>query len=358
MTRMRAGIVGTGGIAGSHARALSAYADQVELVAIAEIDPQRREKFGKEWSVPGRYPTLAAMLERERLDLVHLCTPPGVHATDAITALDAGATVICEKPPCLSLAEFDSILEAERRNPGHFVGIFQHRFGSAGQAARRLIRDGVLGRPLVAVCHTLWYRGDAYYQVEWRGRWDTEGGGPTMGHGIHQIDLLGYLLGDWTEISARAPRLARDVETEDVSLAHMTFANGAVASVVNSVLSPRQESYLRFDFELGTLEVSHLYGYSVDSWRFTPLPGSPAEEHPPWPPEGEDVPSSHRAQLGAVLASLRAGERPPATGASLRRTLEIVTGIYASAFTGRPVRRDELTADNPFYHQLNGGSGA
>jgi predicted dehydrogenase len=164
---------------------------------------------------------------------------------------------------------------------------------------------------------------------------------------------LGYLLGEWSTISAHAPRLARDLETEDASFAHLTFANGCVASIVNSVLSPRQESYLRIDFEYGTLEASYLYDYRLDSWRYTPAPGHTAEPAL-WPPNGPDVPSSHEAQFSEILDSLRAGRRPAATGEGLRRTMEIVTGLYASAFTGRPVLRPELSPDNPFYHHLNG----
>lgn len=174
-----------------------------------------------------------------------------------------------------------------------------------------------------------------------------------MGHGIHQLDLLGHLMGDWEEISAHAPRLARKVETEDISVGYLTFANGAVATMVNSILSPREESYIRLDFVRGTLEVRHLYGHGIDSWTYTPAPGV-HEDPPPWPPSGPDVRSSHQAQLRNVLDSLRHERRPASTGASLRRTLEIVTGIYASAFTGKRVRRSDLTPDNPFYHRLNG----
>ena len=97
-----------------------------------------------------------------------------------------------------------------------------------------------------------------------------------MGHGIHQMDMLLDVLGDWTEVSAIARTQARTMPTEDLSLAHVTFANGAVASVVNSVLSPREESYLRFDFERATVEVTHLYGYGDDDWRVTrPLAAKP-----------------------------------------------------------------------------------
>ena len=81
------------------------------------------------------------------------------------------------------------------------------------------------------------------------------------------------VLGPWQEVSAMAARQARDTETEDVSMALVTFDNGAMATVVNSVLSPRETSVLRFDFERATVEVEHLYGYSDDDWTITPAPG-------------------------------------------------------------------------------------
>lgn len=351
---LRAGIVGTGGIAGAHARGLREHAGRVEIVAGVDIAKDRLDKFCDTWDIAGRYLSLDDMLEQEDLDIVHLCTPPGFHAPDAIKALEAGVTVLTEKPPTVSLEEFDRIVEVEKRSQGHFVGIFQHRYGTAAQTAKQLIDDGKLGRPLVGVCNTLWYRGDAYYDVEWRGRWDTEGGGPTMGHGIHQIDLFAHLLGDWNEISAHAPTLARKVETEDVSVAYITFENGAVGTIVNSILSPREVSYLRFDFSEATLELTHLYGHSVDKWQYTPLPGVEPADPPLWPPAGEEVKSGHAAQIGELLTSLENGEVPATTGQSLRRTMEIVTGIYASSFTGQRVKRDELVAGNPYYHHLNG----
>jgi predicted dehydrogenase len=169
-----------------------------------------------------------------------------------------------------------------------------------------------------------------------------------MGHGIHQMDLLGYLLGDWTEVSALARRQARRTETEDLSLAHVTFACGAVASVVNSVLSPREESYLRFDFERGTVELRHLYGYGDNDWRLIPAPGHEDEVAAAWAAGGRGVPSGHRAQLAAVLSSLRDGTAPPVTSADALRTMRMVAGVYASAFGCRPVRPADLGPDSPF----------
>lgn len=348
--RPRTAIVGTGGISRSHARALTGDG-RPELVAAVDVDPDRLAEFCAEWSVPGQYSSLEEMLERERPEIVHLCTPPGAHTDAAVQSLRAGAAVVCEKPPCLSLADCDRIAAAEAESGRPFVTIFQHRFGSAGRYVHQLIDDGALGRPLVAICNTLWYRPPKYYEPEWRGRWATEGGGPTMGHGIHQIDLLAHLLGDWEQITATAARLDRDVETEDVSFAHIEFANGAIASVVNSVLSPREESYLRFDFTQATVEVTHLYGYTAESWRYTPLPGI---EPVVWPPPGEDVRSAHAAQVPLVLDALIAGRQPDPALPTVRRTMEILTAIYASAFTDKRVKREDLVPGHPFYDSLAG----
>ena len=93
---------------------------------------------------------------------------------------------------------------------------------------RSLIQEQAMGRLLVGLCNTTWYRNEAYYAVPWRGKWATELGGPTMGHGIHQIDLFLWLLGDWEEVRAMAGTLYHDIEVEDVSMAVVRFANGAM----------------------------------------------------------------------------------------------------------------------------------
>jgi predicted dehydrogenase len=178
-----------------------------------------------------------------------------------------------------------------------------------------------------------------------------------MGHGIHQMDLMLSLLGDWHEVRAMMGTLDRDVATEDVSVAGVSFASGALASVVNSVLSPRQESYLRFDFSDATVEVSHLYGYDNTNWTWTPRDGIDAERVRSWAPptDATDEAGSHGVQAGLFLDAMDAGVRPPASGADGRRSLELVTGLYQSAITRLPVLRSDLAPGNPFYRRMDGG---
>jgi predicted dehydrogenase len=376
---IRIAIVGTGNIARIHATALGqvtalphgigpgqpAAPGTASIVAAADVDDGRLSAFRDEFGIPASYRDLGDLLDAERPDLVHVCTPPSVHHEQVLACLRSGASALVEKPPTISLREFDEIIAAEGRGgaaggPPWFATVFQHRFGSAQRhlkalAAAEPAESAVLGRPLVAICHTTWFRDQAYFDVDWRGRWDTEGGGPTMGHGIHQMDMLLDVLGDWTEVSAVARTQARHMRTEDVSLAHVTFASGAVASVVNSVLSPREESYLRFDFERATVEVRHLYGYTDDDWRVTAVPGHEQDLMAAWKHTGGGTKSGHAAQFRDVLSCLSAGTRPPVSPAESRRTMALVAAIYASAFTRRPVTPDDLAPGTPFYSQMNGG---
>ena len=357
MTQFSVAIIGAGTIARVHAEALAGLGDQASLVAAADTDADTLREFCSARGIQRRHGSLAGLLDAGPPDLAIVCTPPGAHAAQAVACLQAGSSVLVEKPPGLSLAELEQMADAEGTDGPWLATVFQHRFGSGAQRLRSMIDSGVLGRPLLAVCHTVWFREQAYFDAPWRGRWDTEGGGPTMGHGIHQMDLLGYLLGDWSEVSAVARRQARKTQTEDLSLAHVTFASGAVASVINSVLSPREESYLRFDFERGTVELRHLYGYGDDDWRVTPAPGHEDGVRAAWAAGERGVPSGHRAQLAAVLCSLRDRIPPPVTPAEALRTMSLVAAVYASAFTGWPVRPTDLGPDSPFYERMN-GSGA
>jgi predicted dehydrogenase len=354
MAPVTVAVVGTGSIAAVHLQALRALGDQVTVIAATDADPVRLREFCARHEILAHYDSLPELLETAPPDLVHVCTPPGAHAGQAMACLRAGCSVLVEKPPTLSLSEMHAVAAAQGQRGPFFAAVFQHRFGSGARRLKKLIDEGVLGRPLLAVCSTAWFRDQSYFDEPWRGRWDTEGGGPTMGHGIHQMDLLCYLLGDWSQVSAVARRQARRTQTEDLSLAHVTFASGAVASVVNSVLSPREETYLRFDFERATVELTHLYGYRDTDWRITPAPGAHALVSAAWEAGEHGMSSGHQAQFGHVLRALRAGSRPPVTLDDALRSMELVTAIYASAFQGRAIRRGELTPSSPFYRSMGG----
>ena len=348
---LKAAIVGTGGVAHLHAQALQGD-PRVELVAVSNRSAERRTAFADQYDVEGRYASIDELLAGETLDVVVLCTPPDLHLEQALAAFAAGVNVLCEKPPALSLAELDQMQAAADAAGLALAIVFQQRTGTAAAHVKRLLDAGALGRPLLAQCQTLWLRQDDYYAADWRGTWDGEGGGTTLGHGIHQMDLLAYLLGDWTEVDARVWRLARDIEMEDVSTATIQFAGGVVATAVSSVLSPRETSYVRIDTELATVEVEHLYGHSGANWHLTPARGVSAEQAATWALPANDEPSGHLPLVRAVIDALSTGAALPDLVTHARRPLELVTAIYASATRGEPITRASLAADDRFQRSL------
>ncbi|NHI15686.1 Gfo/Idh/MocA family protein [Microbacterium excoecariae] len=356
---IRVAVVGTGAISrGQHLPSLAALGDRVEVVAVCDVNADAARAAAAEFGIPAWYSDLDALLAAESPQFVTLATPPVAHRDAAIAALRAGAWVLSEKPPTLSLADYDAIAEHEGEDGPFASYVFQHRFGSAAVRLRELIADGSLGRPLVARCDTLWYRDPAYFAVPWRGKWATEGGGPTMGHGIHQVDMLLSLLGEWTDVSAVMSTLARETDTEDVSMASVRFASGAMCSITNSLLSPRETSAVRIDFERATVEVEHLYGYDNAHWRWTPAPGVPAEEAASWAPRENVASDSHAPQFAQVIAAMERGERPVASGDDGRRIMELAAGMYKSALEGRSVGREELVPGDPFYGSMAGSDPA
>jgi predicted dehydrogenase len=376
--KLRVGIVGCGGIARAHALAYRNH-PQVELVGVHDIDLDRGAAFAAEHGTTA-CGTLAELVDRAP-DLVTVSTPPGSHTEVTVGVLAGGCSVLLEKPPTINLADMDVLAAADAASAGSVYVVFQHRHGSGARRAHRLLTSGALGAPQVAVCETLWYRPDSYFLPDWRGNWAGEGGGPTLGHGIHQIDLLLHLMGPWDSIDARAARIARPVEFEDVSMALVTFASGALGSVVTSLLSPRELSRIRIDTTGGTLEVNHVYGYRDADWSWYPVPDAAtaatngrdpgaagtsgdaatgaAGNGDAWTSAADqDRPSNHAAQIDQLVDDLLGGRPHGTTLASTRPTMEFVTALYASAIEGDTVRRSDLTPDRGFYSRLDGGLAA
>ncbi|WP_109209121.1 MULTISPECIES: Gfo/Idh/MocA family oxidoreductase [Microbacterium] len=327
---LRCAIVGTGAIAHSHARAIAAYPD-AELVAATDLSRTSADAFAESYGVPAVYDDLESLLAAEHPDVVHICTPPGAHHAQTLAAFAAGAHVVVEKPPAPSLDELQEMTDAAAAADRRLAVVFQQRTGTAAAHAKRLLDSGALGRALVAQCQTLWYRDAAYFAVPWRGKWETEGGGTTLGHAIHQIDLLAFLLGDWTRVEGRLWRLDRETQTEDVSTATIVFDGGVVAQMVSSTLSPREVSTIRIDTEKATITVDHLYGHGHDNWLITPAAHVDPAEAATWELTDAEEPSGHAPLLRDVFDALRTGAPLPPTADAPARSIEIVAAIYASA---------------------------
>ncbi len=113
---------------------------------------------------------------------------------------------------------------------------------------------------------------------------------------------------------------------------------------------------IRIDCEPATVELTHLYGYRNADWRITQAPGVPEETAAARRDFGTDEASSHQAQLRVLVDDIRNGSRHSTSGAGARRTMELITALYKSAFTGATVRAGDIGPGDPYHTRLHGGA--
>src|SRR5208282_77637 len=250
------------GIGRSHlADGYSRHPDKFRVVAVCDIDEERRTRLGEEFAISRRTGSFDELLRMTDLDIIDLCTPPTLHCAQTLAALQAGKEVVCEKPLASSLAEIDRMIGAERQATTRIMPVFQYRFGNGVQKAKRIIDAGIAGRPYLATAETAWKRTPLYYQKPWRGRLDGAGGGVLLSQAIHTHDLLTYLLGSVASVFARTTTRVNPVEVEDCAVASLVMECGALASVSATLGSHKEISRLRLCFEHVTFE-SALSPYS------------------------------------------------------------------------------------------------
>jgi predicted dehydrogenase len=146
LSKIKAAVVGAGLIAGKkHIPAFMRHKDKVELTALCDLNQEGAKQLATQFGVPRVYSDIAEMIEKEKPDLVDICTPPKTHVRLAVEAMNRGCNVLIEKPMALSVAECDEIVEASKRNGvkvcvGH-SDLFYYPF----MEARELVASGAIG---------------------------------------------------------------------------------------------------------------------------------------------------------------------------------------------------------------------
>src|SRR5207249_2181005 len=134
------------------------------------------------------YTGLQEMLACERLDVVIVCTPSGLHGEHACRVMRAGRHVIIEKPMEVSLAAIDEMLRVQQEMGVKLAVISQHRFDPASQQVHDLVEEKAFGRLVLGNAIVPWWRSQEYYDSgDWRGTWKLDGGGVLMNQSIHSI---------------------------------------------------------------------------------------------------------------------------------------------------------------------------
>ncbi|MFF5792919.1 Gfo/Idh/MocA family protein [Paeniglutamicibacter sp. NPDC012692] len=242
----RAAVIGCGDVSSVHFGALKGM--DVELVGVSDTDAGRLRAATDAHGVPG-YVDYRELLEAQRPDVVHICTPHDQHAAMAIEALDRGINVIVEKPLAHTLEEGRRLVEAARRSDAKLGVCFQNRYNATSRALRSLLDGGTLGAVRGASATVMWHRTADYYRDRpWRGTWAEGGGGLMMNQAIHTVDLLQWLVGEVESVSGSASNrsLGGVIEVEDTAEFAATHAGGA-ASVFYATLANAENAPITLD---------------------------------------------------------------------------------------------------------------
>jgi predicted dehydrogenase len=348
----RVGIIGCGAIIAQYLANFRRL-DQIELVAVADLDPARAQAVADDYDGV-RALSVDGLLAAADVDLVLNLTIPAAHAEVALKAIAAGKSVYGEKPLAATTAEARQVLEAARE-AGVVVGCAPDTvLGTGIQTARKAIDDGLIGAPISATAtmvtpgHERWHPNpDFYYQP---------GGGPLLDMGPYYVSALVTLLGPVVSVvgAASHTRSERTIgsgpragETVPVAVdSHVTgvlvHASGALSTLLMSFDAVKSKSpNIEIHGERGSLAVPdpnhfdgdvQVFALGADDWQTLPVSAGYVD--------------SGRGFGIADFAATAPGSEPRAGGQLAYHVLEVMESMLASARTGSAVQINS-TADRP-----------
>lgn len=284
--RIRIALVGCGRVSRNHIRAIFSHCDRAELVAICDshaeclentqafIADLAGEHINDAVNIVqlASYSQLLSAIKSQAIfvDLVVLCTPSGLHFSQAIAAAEAGLHVCTEKPMAISHADGLAMVKACDQAGVHLFVVLQNRFLSTLQLVKRQLKAGRFGQLAMVSVNVFWQRPQSYYEQDsWRGTWALDGGA-LMNQASHYIDLLNWLIGPLDSLSASIATLGRKIEAEDTAAMQLRWKNGALGTMAVTMLTyPKNlEGSITLLGETGTVKIGGPAVNQIEHWSF------------------------------------------------------------------------------------------
>ncbi len=225
--KFKVGIIGCGVICENHLVPLSKNKN-TQVVAVCDIVKDRADKIADKYNCKAYY-NYMDMINNERLDSVHICLPHHLHSEVSVYALNNGLDVLCEKPMDISLTRALKMKDAADKSKRKLGIVFQNQYTAGATLIKSRLNGGKLGKIIGASAQLMWYRDQKYYDHDdWRGKWNTEGGGVTINQAVHTLDLLMSFVD--SEVDSVNVSLSHKgettIEVEDTSEGVIKFKNG------------------------------------------------------------------------------------------------------------------------------------
>jgi UDP-N-acetyl-2-amino-2-deoxyglucuronate dehydrogenase len=347
---VRFGVVGCGAIHSTHCGAIQEI-DGAELTAVYDAVPEKACAASEKFGVPAA-DSLASLFDR--VDVVNVCVPSGLHAEIGKAAARAGKHVLVEKPIDVTYEAAKSLVDTCREAGVKLGTISQHRFAADVRRVREAAQGGELGDLIEADMYNKWYRTQAYYDSgDWRGTWKLDGGGCLMNQGVHYVDLLQWIMGGVRAVQAQIRTAAHNIEVEDVAAALVEFKNGAIGVIQGATafypgLAERLEVHGRYGSVI--LEADRIKYWNVDEEAaaqglygggVNAQPTPNVQLHDPASTDGTGAsdPSAiwgeqHKLQIEDFMQAVVDDRDPFMTGEMALEPLKVILAIYDSGRQG------------------------
>lgn len=342
---MKYALIGCGRIAPYHMQA--ALDHQLQLTALCDLQQENMDALLHQFSIDPS--SVACYTDHRQLlanhtdvDLCAIATQSGAHAEIAMACIRAGKHVLIEKPMAMSLADADEIIRLSQEM-GVIVGVcHQNRFNEAVQQTRAALEAGRFGAMSHGSIHVRWMRDESYYQqADWRGTWEKDGG-CLMNQCIHGIDLLRWMLGDElkTVYGCLRQQLHPYLEAEDIGMAVLQFANGAIATIEGTTNTYPEdiEEILYLSGEHGTVKIGGQSVNRIDYWKFADENAEDQQKRLLHEQTKNIYGNGHSALYADLIDAIQQDRRPYVDAIAGRNALETVLAIYCSQKTGLPVQ--------------------
>jgi UDP-N-acetyl-2-amino-2-deoxyglucuronate dehydrogenase len=265
--KLKFAIAGFGHIGKRHAAIIKAH-PATEVVAVCDIDAINREFVNKTYHIPF-FTSYEEMLASDiEIDVVAICTPNGLHASQSIKALERKCHVVCEKPMGLHKSECEQVIYTALQNSRQVFCVMQNRYSPPSIWLKEIISKKILGEIFQVQINCYWNRDDRYYaKSSWKGKKDLDGG-PLFTQFSHFIDIMYWLFGDITDVQARFANFnhRHNTEFEDSGFVSFRFINGGIGCINYStaVWDKNMESSITIIGSKGTVKVGGQYMDKVE----------------------------------------------------------------------------------------------
>jgi len=334
-------LVGCGRISKRHLELLGhRQIPSAHLVAACDIVPERAQAAGERFGVPC-YTDMHRMMRSEPVDVVVVLTESGMHADHVVALAQYKKHIMVEKPMALTLKDADRMIGACDQAGIKLFVVKQNRFNVPVIKLREALEAGRFGKLVLGTVRVRWCRTQAYYdQDAWRGTWAKDGG-VLANQASHHIDLLEWMMGDVDSVFAVSSTALVRIEAEDTAVVTLRFSNGALG-VIEATTATRPtdlEGSISILGERGAVEIAGFAVNQMRTWTFAevvPEDASVMEKYSVNPPDVYGY--GHSAYYEHVVQCILHDRRHLVDGLEGRRSLELITAIYESIETERPVQ--------------------